>query len=183
MGKTSSSKDTICRYIKDIYGIDMVVSITTRKKRDCEVDGREHWFKTDEEFDKLDKSKMFAYTKFPKTNYRYCAMIDDLKDVNTYTLNPDGLKYLKENKDTLGIKYICIYCHLDEDTIKERARKRGDKEEDIIKRLDSERKEFDDFYVSKEYDYCIETGQSLDVIYKDVDKIMSEIGYTKQNSL
>lgn len=180
MGKTSSSKDTICKYIKDNYGIDMVISNTTRPKRDYEIDGKEHWFLSDEQFDKLDSNKMLAYTKFPKTNYRYCVTLDNIvSDTMTYILNPDGVDYLEKTKDTLGINFFIIFCRLDEDTIIDRARKRGDKEELIYNRLDSEREEFDSFYEAEKYDYCIDTSKDLETIFKEVDKIMSDKGYTK----
>jgi len=42
IGKTSSGKDTVARYIKDAYGINQVVSYTTRPKRPCETNGVEH---------------------------------------------------------------------------------------------------------------------------------------------
>ena len=181
MGKTASSKDTICRYIKENYGISMLVSNTTRSIRDTEVNGKEHWFLSDEEFDKLDTTKMFAYTKFPKTNSRYCATIENMsEDIMTYILNPNGLTYLDKKKDDLDIDYFSIFCHINEDTLIERARTRGDKEELILKRIDSERDEFDNFYENKLYDYCIETNNTLDYIYKEVDRIMLENGYSKQ---
>lgn len=174
-GMTSSSKDTICRYIKEKYEIDMIVSHTTRPIRDYETQGKEHWFDTDEEFDKLDRNKMFAYTKFPKTNYRYCTTIEDMKDdVMTYIINPDGVKSLMESKKRIDFDFISIYCNCPIEVIRERAKKRGDKEELIEARIESEKEEFLDFYHKKGYDYCIDTNRPLADIYKDVDDILSK---------
>lgn len=174
-GMTSSSKDTICRYIKEKYGIDMIVSHTTRPIRDYETQGKEHWFDTDEEFDKLDRNKMFAYTKFPKTNYRYCTTIEDMKDdVMTYIINPDGVKSLMESKKRIDFDFISIYCNCPIEVIRERAKKRGDKAELIEARIESEKEEFLDFYHKKGYDYCIDTNRPLADIYKDVDDILSK---------
>ena len=174
-GMTSSSKDTICRYIKEKYGIDMIVSHTTRPIRDYETQGKEHWFDTDDEFDKLDRTKMFAYTKFPKTNYRYCTTIEDMKDdVMTYIINPDGVKSLMESKKRMDFDFISIYCNCPIEVIRERAKKRGDKEELIEARIESEKEEFLDFYHKKGYDYCIDRNRPLADIYKDVDDILSK---------
>lgn len=174
-GMTSSSKDTICRYIKEKYGIDMIVSHTNRPIRDYETQGKEHWFDTDEEFDKLDRNKMFAYTKFPKTNYRYCTTIEDMKDdVMTYIINPDGVKSLMESKKRMDFDFISIYCNCPIEVIRERAKKRGDKAELIEARIESEKEEFLDFYHKKGYDYCIDTNRPLADIYKDVDDILSK---------
>lgn len=183
-GMTSSSKDTICKYIKEKYGIDMMVSHTTRPKRDYETQGKEHWFDTDEEFDKLDKNKMFAYTKFPKTNYRYCTTLEDMKDdVMTYIINPDGVKSLMESKKRMDFDFISIYCNCPIEVIRERAKKRGDKEELIDARIESEKEEFLDFYYKNGYDYCIDTNRPLTEIYKDVDNILSKYVKSKHATI
>lgn len=44
IGKTSSGKDTVARYIKASYGINQIVSYTTRPMRSHETDGVEHYF-------------------------------------------------------------------------------------------------------------------------------------------
>ena len=153
----------------------MIVSHTTRPIRDYETQGKEHWFDTDEEFDKLDRNKMFAYTKFPKTNYRYCTTIEDMKDdVMTYIINPDGVKSLMESKKRMDFDFISIYCNCPIEVIRERAKKRGDKAELIEARIESEKEEFLDFYHKKGYDYCIDTNRPLADIYKDVDDILSK---------
>lgn len=174
VGMTSSGKDTICQYIKDTYGIDMIVSHTTRPMRDYETQGKEHWFNTDEEFDKFDKSKMFAYTKFPQTNYRYCTTIEDMKDdMMTYIINPDGIKSLRESQKRIDFDFITIYCNLPEEVIRQRAILRGDKRELIEARIASEKAEFLDFYCKSDYDYCVDTNRTLPEIYKNIDNILT----------
>lgn len=176
VGMTSSGKDTICKYIKEQYGINMVVSHTTRPMRSYETNGKEHWFDTEESFDKIPKEHMFAYTKFPKTSYQYCAITDDLEPVMTYILNPDGISYMKKCSD---IEFFSIYCNLPLDVIIDRATKRGDNPDLIKARIDSEKDEFLSFYEQKGYDYCIDTNRPLSEVFSDVDKIMNTYGYTK----
>ena len=57
MGKTSSKKDTVCKYLQDEYDIIMIVSITTRPMRFYEVNGKEHYYVTDEIMDEIEKQK------------------------------------------------------------------------------------------------------------------------------
>ena len=54
-GKSTLIK-TIMRHIKDVY---FSISTTTRKKRDGEVDGKDYYFVTKEEFEKDIKDGMF----------------------------------------------------------------------------------------------------------------------------
>ena len=53
MGKTGTGKDTIARFILDRSFILPIISYTTRPIRNGEVDGREHWFITDEEMNHI----------------------------------------------------------------------------------------------------------------------------------
>jgi guanylate kinase len=147
IGKTGSGKDTLANRFKDLLHINQVVSHTTRPKRNYETNGKEHWFDTKEDFDKLvENENVIAYTINEKTKIEYCAVESDLnEDIMVYIINPNGLKYLKEK---LGDKYkiFTIYVYAEESTIKKRCKDRGDKLEVFLKRLESERKEFDNFY-------------------------------------
>ena len=62
-GKTSSGKDSAARYIREIYGIEPVISFATRPIRDSEVEGREHYFINDEQM-------MFLINELKDGNYK-----------------------------------------------------------------------------------------------------------------
>lgn len=175
MGKTSSGKDTVCKYLQDEYDIIMIVSITTRPMRFYEVNGKEHYYVTDEIMDEIEKQKdILAYTKFPKTGYRYCSTVSSMSaDVMTYILNPDGVDYMEANKDNLDIEYHVLYLYLPEDVIRERAEARGDDKDLIEKRMSSEAEQFDQFYSDHRYDYCIDMRQSREAVKQEVDNFMS----------
>ena len=79
-----------------------------------------------------------------------------------------------ESKKRMDFDFISIYCNCPIEVIRERAKKRGDKEELIEARIESEKEEFLDFYHKKGYDYCIDTNRPLADIYKDVDDILSK---------
>ena len=54
-GKTTISK----KLVDDIDGIELSVSVTTRKKRKDEIEGKHYYFKSDNEFQKLIKKNKF----------------------------------------------------------------------------------------------------------------------------
>lgn len=178
IGKTSTGKDTVVNFIKEAYGIHPIVSYTTRKKRENEVDGREHWFVSESDMNLMfaDKSKLLAYATFPKTNIRYCTTSDRMSDddIVTYIINPKALEEMKKNRP--DVEVISIFLYLPEKVIRKRAGNRGDNDIDIEKRLDSEREEFDYYFENHEYDAKINTDQKLVSVYAEVHDILLKKG-------
>ena len=182
MGKTSSGKDTVCKYLRDVYGIPMIVSNTTRPMRDYETNVVQHYFVSEEEMDILEKRKdLLAWTKFPKTNYRYCATVSGMTDdVMTYILNPDGVDFLDKNKENLNVDYHVIYLNLSEEQLIRRALDRGDNPQAIRDRIASESQEFDAFYKERRYDYNVDASKSVEEVRTDIDRIMWNLGILKK---
>lgn len=178
LGKTSSGKDSAARFIKDIYGIEPIVSYTTRPIRESEIEGREHYFVDDAVMDKIveDRESLLAFVQFPKTGYRYCATTQDLADdaVKTYIIDPTGLQWLRDNRP--DVKVFSIFFDLPEDIIRERALRRGDKPEAIEARLDSERKMFDAFSGSRDYDVRIDTNDTPKNVNRQIRKALGKFG-------
>ena len=57
---SGAGKTTICKkLIQDIENLNLSVSVTTRLKRQNEIDGKDYFFKSDEEFDKMVKQEKF----------------------------------------------------------------------------------------------------------------------------
>ena len=57
---SGAGKTTICkRLIQDIENLSLSISVTTRLKRQNEIDGKDYFFKSDEEFDKMVKQEKF----------------------------------------------------------------------------------------------------------------------------
>ena len=169
-GKTSTGKDSAARYIEEEYGIHPIVSYTTRDIRVGEEDGREHYFISDEEMDKLEKrDDILAWTQFDKTGIRYCASTKDLDDdgIYTYIIDPNGIKWLKEHYKG-NAEIISLYFDLSETAIMRRALIRGDIREVIEERLDSEREQFDAFKESGKYDALIDSSKNIDDVHKQL---------------
>lgn len=174
VGKTASGKDTVARYLEDAYGIRPVVSYTTRPMRPSEKDGREHWFVDGKSMERLlKKGGIIAYTKNDKTGIEYCATAGSLPErgMSSYIINPEGIEWFKRNgpKD---IMYDILYVDCPEDVIRERAKGRGDLPEDVTRRLDSERDEFDAFKASGQQDMTIVNSGSRGDLLRKADRFM-----------
>lgn len=174
VGKTSSGKDTIARYITSKYGIKPICSYTTRPKRENETDGVEHYFISAFEMNRIrENESVLAYVKF-HNGVEYCSTIQGMTDDRMlYIIDPDGIEYFRSLYDS--IKYKIIYVDLEEDIIRERALNRGDDSNVLNKRILAECTIFDNFKNSGSYDYIINTNKDKEAVFKEVDAIMEEI--------
>ena len=154
---SGAGKTTICKKIlEEVNGINLSVSVTTRKKRKDEVEGVDYFFKNDEEFLLMIKNDEF---------------IENAKVFGNYygTLKEEVLKKIKNGVDVLvdidwqGTRQI--QKHMPEDIVKifilppsikeleYRLRNRAsENEEDFFKRMLEARKEISHF---DEYDFII----------------------------
>ena len=154
---SGAGKTTICKKIlEEVNGINLSVSVTTRKKRKYEVEGVDYFFKNDEEFLLMIKNDEF---------------IENAKVFGNYygTLKEEVLKKIKNGVDVLvdidwqGTRQI--QKHMPEDIVKifilppsineleYRLRNRAsENEEDFFKRMLEARKEISHF---DEYDFII----------------------------
>ena len=57
---SGAGKTTICKkIIKEVDGIDLSVSVTTRQKRKDEINGKDYFFRSEKEFKTLEKNEEF----------------------------------------------------------------------------------------------------------------------------
>lgn len=159
VGKTRSGKDTAARYLSKKYNIPMVCSYTTRPKRPYETEGVEHYFISKEEAKtKLKTEHILAYTRNEKTGIEYFATEEALQaQTSIYIINPDGIDYLtKHASKELNLYTICF--DIKEGELRRRALACKDDMKVFETRLDSERREFDAFVRSGNYNLLINRG-------------------------
>lgn len=174
IGKTSTGKDTIAKYLESKYGVSPVVSYTTRPARAGETDGKEHFFVSEDTMKCIrDEEDVIAYTKFNDTEY--CATLGSLGTdrVKSYIIDPVGYDYLVKNFGT-KLNIISLYIKASNKVIIDRALKRGDSTEAVLKRLHNESKMFDDFEKSGVFDYLINSEGSRQDVTAQVDKVMHD---------
>ena len=151
-GESCSGKDTLTQLaIKMAPSVNFdlkmkfICSYTTRPKRDYETNGKEHWFVTDEEADKLiNENTILAYTQIGE--YRYFTILEKLNNENVYIIDPYGIK-----NSLIPLVYkdkieICIiYINTPKFIREYRSKKRNDDNEIYKKRKEAEEKQFNDF--------------------------------------
>jgi guanylate kinase len=153
VGKGASGKNVLMERFEK-RGFRHLVSHTTRPMRDCEVDGKEYHFVSNEEFEKMiNEGKFVEYQKFGGFYYGTSTKEWDLSDV--VIMAPQGIQNLRN----LGIRENCFVIYIDipyhtrRDRLKLRC-KTVKEYENIEKRLLIDEEEFKGFV---DYDMVIKT--------------------------
>ena len=158
VGKTATGKDTVFKYIVR-YGLDPIVTYTTRPPRSNEVDGETYHFLTKEKFLKLKKEGFFAettsYNVATGDTWYYGSAVEDYGKENTaIILNPDGLKQLKEN----NVDFVSFLITASDKTIMSRLERRGDKKDEAERRLKADKEDFKDIYDLVDFSFSNDLG-------------------------
>lgn len=172
-GPSGVGKGTVREALFKIPGHDLVysVSMTTRKPREGEVDGREYFFVTEEEFKKnIEEGKMLEYAKFVG-NY-YGTPLDEVnKQLNkgnevVLEIEVQGALQVREKMHDAVFIFIAPPSI---DALYKRLKKRGTDSEEIIKeRIEKAQKEIKLAY---KYDYIVVN----DTVDNAADRIMAII--------
>ena len=184
-GQTNAGKDTLVKYLCENYNLEGVCTYTDRPIRHYEKDGREHYFRTREEFDELLKiSDVLAYTEIVDEEkkrldpyyhgYRYFTDAKDVGDNNVIILDVKGYDYFQAS----SIPHVSIYISCNEGIRRERAIKRGDDINVLEKRCRDENAQFADA-LTKGYDLYVSNDGSIEDMYKVVDIFMKSVGGRK----
>jgi len=174
-GPSGSGKGTIIKEVmKKIPDLIYSVSYTTRPKREGEIEGKDYFFISKDEFEKLIDEDFFiewakVYDYYYGTSKEFVLNnLNDNRDV-ILEIEIQGAKKIREIYDKKNVIFIFI-APPDFKELERRImnRKRGETEEEIKKRMDFAKKEIEE---SKNYDYIIIN----DNINKAVKKIVNII--------
>ena len=166
---SGAGKTTICKkLIEEVNDIDLSVSVTTRKKRPNEVEGKDYFFKSEQEF-----NKMISQGNFLETANVFGYLYGTLKDEITSKIL-QGTDVIVDI-DWQGTRQI--EKHIPEDivkvfilppSIKELEKRLGaratESKESFKKRMSEARKEISHY---SEYDFII--------INKDIEESLEKI--------
>ena len=166
-GPSASGKTEVAKLLNQKYGFERVITTTTRKIRDGEVNHIDYHFLTVDEFkNNIVKNKFVEYTLY-NGNY-YGSSIDEIKDNKVIAIEPNGMKkYISLNNPTI----ITFYLYVDEETRFKRMLQRGDTEENARERIKEDRNRFTEENIPS-VDFIINTKeinaeQVCDLIYKE----------------
>lgn len=166
VGETGSGKDSVVNALN----MKKVISYTTRPKREGETNGVEHYFVSNKEMDKIEKqSNIFAWTK--TGDIRYCATDKEVETSKIYIINPDGIRWCKENYKG-NIKTIVIGITAPLKIRMERCKNRSDFSTAFKKRVAAEEEDYKKFKENTNFDYLI-NNVDLEKTIEVVKKIIS----------
>lgn len=134
MGASGSGKSAIQHSLP----IDFMTNCTTRPLRQGEIDGYHIKQVTEDEFLELDNKDFFFETTYYSGNYYGTPLhkIEEMINGKPYHCTKD-IKGVVALKDKLGDKAVSIYIKPPSiEALRKRMKLRGDKSEDISKRID-----------------------------------------------
>lgn len=161
VGPSGAGKTTLARFIEQVTGIPMLVSYTTRPKRDNEIDGIDHRFVSVEEMPPHDQ--MLAYTSFGGNHYWMPLSELKGKSICTYVIDEKGVLDLQ---DRFGKDFYIFSLLIKRDTDKLIAQVG----EERVKR-DMDRVQFPEH----KYSLVIENNGRIEDFLAKSFKIISEI--------
>lgn len=143
VGRMGSGKTTLAHQLVDNYGYTMWPSMTTRPMRPGEVDGIDYMFVNDEQFTSSAAYGYITAVREYQTEqglWRYGFPIPP--DENTVSiLDPKGLSEVIDRiPDPYG-----VFVDTDPDICRYRALARGDDPNEILRRMDRDEDEFNEF--------------------------------------
>lgn len=154
---SGAGKTTICKkLIQDIENLSLSVSVTTRLKRQNEIDGKDYFFKSDEEFDNMVKEKKFL-EHARVFGYSYGTLKSEINSKITNGINVivdidwQGTRQIEEHIPNDIVKIFILPPSIKE--LKKRLGARATETQDSFKKRMSEaRKEISHY---NEYDFII----------------------------
>ncbi len=140
--------------LKEVPNLVRITTCTTRKPRPGEVNGKDYFFLSKEEFEKKIKEGAFLEYAIVHGNYYGTPKEEVLKEIEKgndvlLIIDVQGMRQIKKNFSDV-VTIFLIPPSFDE--LVSRMRRRGDSEEEIQKRLETAKKELPAW---KEYDYIV----------------------------
>ena len=167
-GPSGVGKNTIINELSNHLDFYFSISHTTRPRRENEVNGKDYYFITEEEFENLIKNdQMIEYEQYG--DFYYGTSKEELSNNSSIIildLEVNGAtKLLEENNNFKG-----IFIDIDDYELIKRLKNRGHDESFIKKRmklanLQREKKELYQYHVDNE-DIKTSVNQILDIIYE-----------------
>lgn len=173
-GPSGAGKGTICKKLIEKIDIDLSVSMTTRKPRPGEIDGKNYYFVTEEEFkETINKDGFLEYAMVYGNYYGTprAAVMKKLKEDRDVVLEIDiqGALKIRETYPK-GIFIFILPPSMTE--LRKRITGRGsESEDDINLRLGETLKEVS--YIDK-YDYCVINGEINEAVNRVAAIIKAE---------
>lgn len=175
-GASASGKTETALGLQRKYGLKKAITSTTREIRVGERNGVDYFFYSKEVFlDLLSKGHFIESTLY-NSNYYGCG-IDQVADDKVIVLDPNGLRSFNALNNDSIVSFL-LTCN--ESTREQRMIKRGDKKENIEKRLNNDKVDFDESRIDK-VNFKINTeNKSIDEVIDTVYTLYKEYLLSKE---
>lgn len=178
-GPSGSGKSTITKKVRDILNMPLAISATTRKIRQGEIDGKDYYFLTKEEFiKKIDNNEFFEYMQVHGNYYgTLLSEIDKHLEKGTdviLEIDTKGALLAKQKMPSA----ILIFCRVEnEKVLEQRLRDRKTDSEEVIEiRLKNAK---DEMQYEKHYDYTI-INRQLDIAIQELISIIKKEDFNEK---
>ena len=146
VGKTCSGKDSIVKRLCKDYGFENVLVHTTRPIRKNEKQDAAYHFVSDDEFNKNKEDNLYFCTRTYNTvdgEWRYGYQFNHNDNNKSVIILPPSVykDYLEYTSDG---SHVSIYIYANNNTIRARLKKRGDKKEEAERRILADNEDFKD---------------------------------------
>ena len=179
-GFSGAGKGTIVDELVKKYGYALSISATTRAPRTGEVEGKNYFFKTKEEFEQMiNEDKLIEYAKYVDNYYGtpkdyVMEQINAGKDV-LLEIEMQGALKVKEKFPATSLIFITPP---NASELRHRLEKRGTEEKAVIEKRIKRAKE-ECSYMNK-YDYVI-VNDDLDECVKQLNNLLESLHFTANN--
>ena len=167
VGKTASGKTTVANELCKNHGYKRIITYTTRLMRENEVQDVDYHFISDEQFNKMVENNEFTEYKRYNTahgvwSYGSVVTLEQELSDDCYViiLTPQGLRDLSKRMS----RYIAFYLNIGLESQFERLKKRGDEEQQIIKRLKNDDKDFENVLDIVDYSFCTDISSPQRIV-------------------
>ena len=176
VGKTASGKTTVVNELCKNHGYKRIITYTTRPMRENEIQDVDYHFISDEQFNKMVENNEFTEYKRYNTAHgvwSYGSVVTYEQEISddyyVIILTPQGLRDLSKRMS----RYIAFYLNVSLESQFERLKKRGDEEQQIIKRLKNDAKDFENVVDIVDYSFCTDVS-SLQRIVNMISNFISD---------
>ncbi len=137
-GASASGKTEAAKMLTQKYGIVKAITTTTRSMRCNEVNGRDYFFVSKEQFEQMIKEDQFVEHTLYNGNY-YGSTKNQIADNKSVVIDLEGLKSYSALNDK---RIVTFYLSTSEDVRFRRMLERGDSEENAKQRIENDRRIF-----------------------------------------
>lgn len=174
-GPSGAGKGTICKRLLKAIDISLSISMTTRAPRPGEIDGKDYYFVTVEEFEeKIRNGDMLEYARVFDNIYgtpkdMVIKQLEKGRDV-ILEIDVQGGLQVKEKMQEQAVLVFVLPPDLD--TLRRRIINRGTETEEVIDKRFNEA--INEIKLIGEYDYCIVNDELDEAVYDLQAIIMAE---------